>query len=221
MICCSEFVAREFARSPGVPKSILRAVSNCASVDEIHRQAEQAREKRDGEGPRIVMVATLEAHKDHATLMRAMPEVVRAIPSARLSLAGDGSLRAMLEKLRDSLGLGDSVHFLGTRRDVPALLGQSDVFVLSTTADEGFGTVLIEAMAAGIPIVASDVPACREVLESGRWGRLVPPGDPGALAAALIGALRAGRSAETAGRMEHLRQYSPPNMIAAYVASSS
>ena len=69
------------------------------------------------------------------------------------------------------------MEFLGSRRDVPALLGQSDVFVFSTTKEEGLGTVLIEALAAGLPVVASDVPACREALEGGKWGALVPAAD--------------------------------------------
>jgi glycosyltransferase involved in cell wall biosynthesis len=167
------------------------------------------------------MVATLEAHKDHATLLRAMQKVVRAIPSARLWLVGDGSLRKTLEGMKDSLGLADSVQFLGSRRDVPALLGQSDVFVLSTTADEGFGTVLVEAMASGLPIVASDVPACREVLQSGKWGRLVPAGEPEALATALVEVLNAHRYMEPEERRAHVQQYMPSNMIAAYFASSS
>ncbi len=64
-----------------------------------------------------------------------------------------------------------------------------DVFVFSTTAEEGLGIALIEAMAAGVPVVASDVPACREVLDNGALGVLVPPGDAAALAAAIAGVL--------------------------------
>jgi len=221
MICCSNYVAGEFARTRGVPRHILRAVGNCAAVEEIRAQAEQARVGRGDRTPRLVMVATLEAHKDHATLLRAMPDVVRDVPQARLWLVGEGSLRGRLESLRDSLGLADSVEFLGSRRDVPAVLGQCDGFVLSTTIDEGFGTVLIEAMAAGLPIVASDVPACREVLGSGRWGTLVPPGDPRALADAIVAILKAKDAAEGAERRAHLRQFAPSNMISAYVASTA
>jgi glycosyltransferase involved in cell wall biosynthesis len=71
------------------------------------------------------------------------------------------------------------------RRDVPELVGQLDLFVFATTPDEGLGIALIEAMAAGVPVVASDVGACREVLDDGALGLLVPPYDPVALANAI------------------------------------
>ena len=71
------------------------------------------------------------------------------------------------------------------RRDVPELVGQLDLFVFATTPDEGLGIALIEAMAVGVPVVASDVGACREVLDDGALGLLVPPGDPVALADAI------------------------------------
>ena len=64
------------------------------------------------------------------------------------------------------------------RRDVPELVGQLDLFVFATTSDEGLGIALIEAMAVGVPVVASDVGACREVLDDGALGLLVPPGGP-------------------------------------------
>ena len=67
-------------------------------------------------------------------------------------------------------------YFFGSRTDIPNLLANADIFALSTTGEEGFGIVLIEAMAAGLPIIATDVSACREVLDNGNAGILVPPG---------------------------------------------
>jgi glycosyltransferase involved in cell wall biosynthesis len=139
----------------------------------------------------------------------------------QLWLVGDGSQRQRLENLSTSLGLADAVTFLGSRRDVPALLGQSDVFVFSTTREEGLGTVLIEALAAGLPIVASDVPACSEALAAGRWGTLVPPSDPAAMAAALIASLQTPAFVEANERSDYLQQFSPGRMIAAYVAATA
>jgi glycosyltransferase involved in cell wall biosynthesis len=91
--------------------------------------------------------------------------------------------------------------------------------VFSTTLQEGLGSVLIEALAAGLPVVASDVPACRETLRAGRWGRLVPPSDPVALASALAAAV--GSCAVSQPTMEERRIYaagfSPDRMIDDYL----
>jgi glycosyltransferase involved in cell wall biosynthesis len=221
MVCCSHFVAGEFARSPGAFSSVLRVVYNCAPVPTIREAAATARAQRKDRRPQLIMVATLESHKDHDTLLKAMPAVVRAVPTVRLWLAGDGSQRQRLENLSASLGLADVVAFLGSRRDVPALLGQSDVFVFSTTREEGLGTVLIEALAAGLPVVASDVPACHEILAGGRWGNLVPSANPEALAAALITNLQSPTVGETTARSDYLQQFSPACMMAAYVAATA
>jgi glycosyltransferase involved in cell wall biosynthesis len=221
MVCCSHYVSGQFARSPGAFASVLRVVYNCAPVAFIRDAAAAARVQRKDLRPRLIMVATLEAHKDHTTLLMAMPAVVRAVPDVQLWLAGDGSLRDHLQNLSAALGLADAVTFLGSRQDVPALLGQSDVFVFSTTLEEGLGTVLIEALAAGLPVVASDVPACHETLAGGRWGTLVPPADPEALATALIASFQAPSVVAPNERGEYLQQFSPARMIAAYVAATA
>ena len=111
--------------------------------------------------------------------------VVRRGLDCEVWLIGEGSRRRELEALITAEGLGDRVHLLGMRRDVPELVGQLDLFVFATTPDEGLGIALIEAMAVGVPVVASDVGACREVLDDGALGLLVPPGGPVALADAI------------------------------------
>jgi len=132
------------------------------------------------------MVATMENHKDHATLLSALPAIRSVIPDFRLLLVGDGTLRPELQAMAGRLGAGEAVEFLGTRCDVPELLGKSDLFVFSTTRREGLGSVLLEAMAAELPIVATDVPACREILRDGAHGKLIPPSNAAALADAVI-----------------------------------
>jgi glycosyltransferase involved in cell wall biosynthesis len=131
------------------------------------------------------MVARLDPIKDQATLIRAFAEVANEHPRAELWLIGDGLRARELCELAVAAGVADRVVFWGARRDVPEMLGQMDLFAFSTTRDEGFGIALIEAMAAGLPVVASDVPACREVLGDGAAGILVPPGDPVRLARAI------------------------------------
>ena len=221
MVCCSYYVAGQFACSPAVFGSVLRVVYNCAAVALIRDAAEIARLRRTDRRPRLIMVATLESHKDHATLLRAMPAVITAVPEVQLWLAGEGSLRKRLQEMSNLLGLTSAVEFLGSRHDVPALLGQSDVFVFSTTKEEGLGTVLIEALAAGLPIVASDVPACREALEGGKWGVLVPAADSAVLARALIAKLAKPASDGENDRCDYLQRFSPSRMVAAYVATVS
>lgn len=220
MVCCSHYVARQFAQTAGAVSSVLRVVYNCARLGAIRQAATESRSRRLERRPRLIMVATLEPHKDHDTLVRAMPLVLRAVPDAELLLAGDGVLKPDLVRLCASLGLGDAVAFLGSRRDVPSLLGLSDVFVFSTTREEGLGTVLIEALAAGLPIVATDVPACRELLD-GQWGTLVPPHDPEALATAVISALRVVRTVDEPARSKYLEKFTPARMIAGYLKASS
>jgi glycosyltransferase involved in cell wall biosynthesis len=165
-----------------------RVIHNGLDLSFIASEAAASRRGRS-EAKRFVigMVARLDPIKDHATLLSAVRILRDELPDQafELRLVGDGPLRQALEERARSLGIADLVRFLGNRNDVPAILGELDLFVLSTTRDEGFGIVLIEALAAGLPVIASDVAACREVLDGGKYGRLVRPGDPRALAAAM------------------------------------
>ena len=121
------------------------------------------------------MVARLDPIKDQATLVRAF--ALARQPGWQLQLVGEGPNRSALEQLIVELGLESAVQCLGRREDVPELLGAADLFAFATTDAEGFGIALVEAMAAGLPVIASDVPACREVLADGDAGALVPAGD--------------------------------------------
>jgi glycosyltransferase involved in cell wall biosynthesis len=163
------------------------------------------------------MVATMEAHKDHATLLRALPEVIKNWPGFLLLLVGDGSLRPSLEKLAVDLGVDSSVRFVGSSRDVPSWLAKAQIFVFSTTAQEGLGSVLLEALAAGLPVVASDVPACREVLENGRWGTLVKPGSSSDLADAVSATVRLNPQPDETALKEYLDRFTPEIMLRGYL----
>lgn len=187
VVCCSNYVSGEYGAIPLVSQRLFYSVWNCARVGEVADRAARTRnEQPPSEGRIAIMVATYERHKDHATLLEAVPKILRRLPDFRLKLAGEGSLREELELLAANLGITEVVEFLGMRRDIPELLGQADIFVFSTTPEEGLGSVLLEAMAASLPIVASDVPACREMLVAGEHGKLIPPKDSGALAEAVI-----------------------------------
>jgi glycosyltransferase involved in cell wall biosynthesis len=182
---CSQTVHDQLSAlaSPLPPGS--RAVPNGVNIQSLKEAALRGSRTRTIEGPVVAMTARLDAIKDHDTLLRAFVEVAKVRPGTKLWVIGDGNLRETLERQVAALGLGAVVSFLGVQQQVGELLGQTDVFVFSTTGAEGFGIAVAEAMALGLPIVATDVSACREVLDGGRCGVLVPPRDPQALARAI------------------------------------
>lgn len=141
-----------------------------------------------GDGPVIATAGRLVGVKDHTTLLRSFAVLLRSRP-ARLVLFGDGPLRAELEAESRTLGIASRVLFAGYVNDPAACYAAADLFVLSSTS-EGFGNVLIEAMAAGVPVVSTDAPhGPREILGDGRYGTLTPVGDAEALAAAMAAML--------------------------------
>jgi len=133
-------------------------------------------------------VAALTGHKDHATLVEAMALLRPRFPEARLVIAGEGELRPALEAQVRARGLGDRVVLAGFRRDLDRLLPAFTVFCLSSRL-EGLGTCLLDAMAFGLPVVATAAGGIPEAVEDGVTGRVTPPGDPLALADALASVL--------------------------------
>lgn len=137
-----------------------------------------------GQGPVIVTAGRLTPVKDHRTLLRAFAEL-RATRPARLVIFGDGPLKSELAAEAARLGIAGSTLLPGYVNDPAACYAVADLFVLSSVS-EGFGNVLIEAMAAGVPVVSTDAPhGPREILEDGALGPLVRVGDATALAAAM------------------------------------
>lgn len=137
----------------------------------------------------IVNVARFVAQKNHHLLIEAFERVVNMAKTERINvelwLIGDGPLRESIENLVKEKGLNKQVKFLGTRTDVSKILNQCDIFVLSSDY-EGFAITLIEALACGLPAVATSVGVIPEVLENGKTGFFVPPGDVEGLSAALF-----------------------------------
>ena len=144
-------------------------------------------------GQRIICVANLRRQKDHLTLLRALADVVKQAPQAHLLLVGamvEPECFAQVEHEITRLGLARNVSVLGERQDVAGLLRQCDIGVLSS-ASEGLPLALLEYGYAGLAAVATEVGQCAEVLDSGSAGLLVPPGQPEALATALLRLLQA------------------------------
>lgn len=132
----------------------------------------------------VLQVAALAPHKSQTDLLKAAALLRDRVPFIRIWIAGEGLLRDTLEREHASLVLGDFVRFLGFRRDVADLLRAADIFCLSSYL-EGMGTSILDAMAAGLPAVATRVGGIPEVVAEGETGLLVPPREPSALADAL------------------------------------
>jgi glycosyltransferase involved in cell wall biosynthesis len=158
----------------------------------------------------LLSVGRLVPVKDHATLVRGLARLPADLPPWRCWIVGAGPEREALAALVEECGLAGRILLTGHSDEVPRLLGLGDLFLL-TSVNEGFGRVLLEAMATGLPVVATAVGGIPSVLDSGRVGRLVPPRDPEALAGALAPLLRdAGERARLArlGRERAVTNYS-------------
>jgi phosphatidylinositol alpha-mannosyltransferase len=151
-----------------------------------------------GEGTKLLFVGRLDERKGFPTAVRAFARLAADRPDLRLVVAGDGPERSAVDIL--SPDARSRVHMLGTvpNVDLPPFEAACDLYLGTAVGGESFGVVLVEAMAAGLPIVASDIPGYDEVLTDGAEGLLVPPRDPGAVAGAVARILDDPR---TAGRM--------------------
>lgn len=184
------------AKTCVVPNGIVLDGFDVAS-DAMHERL--TRLIRVPAGTRIVgSVGRLNWTKDQAGLIRAFRIVRHARPDTALVLVGDGELRETLRACAFDEGVAGCVHFLGDRDDVRELMQGFDLFALSSVT-EGYSMALLEACAAGLPIVATDVGGNAEIVHDDATGRLVPPCDPPALANAILELLHASRTASSLG----------------------
>lgn len=210
--CISEAVSEHLVRWCPEVAGKITVISNGIPLDRFETASPAALEQIPSHVVRLVFVGRCDAQKDHETLLRALATV----PDAHLVLVGDGPLRRRLEQLAQSMGVRARVSFLGWRDDVPAILKASDIYVHSAHS-EGFGVAACEAMAAGLPVVASDVPGLAQVVQGA--GILFPPGDDRALAQCLNALIRSSeqrRDAAKAG-VSRARQFSIESTVLAYI----
>lgn len=159
---------------------------------------------------RVVMsIGRLTRQKGYSILLEAGSLVLQELPSVRFVIIGGGELAGELENIANQLRIDHAVLFTGPREDVEELLGAADLFV-SSSLWEGLPSVILESMAARVPVVATNVSGTRELVDDGTTGLLVPPGDPQALAEAISQMLQGRRNSErmTQQAYRHVQDFS-------------
>jgi len=219
IVAVSDAAAEDLAATAGVPRRRITTVHN--PVD-ARRIAERLREPVEhpwfgtGEPPVVLGAGRLRASKDFETLLHAFARVRRARP-ARLVVLGEGPERAALAAETLRLGIGEDVWMPGFVDNPFAYMARSGVFALSSR-HEALGNVLVEALACGCPVVATDCPGgVREILQDGAVGGLVPVGDPGALASAILSALD--RPGDRERRLRRANDFHPDRAAQGYLAA--
>jgi glycosyltransferase involved in cell wall biosynthesis len=192
IISVSQGLADEIAELSGMPDSDIHTINNPVDNRRINELASQ--EINDpwfqGDGPPIIIsTARLHPQKDYPTLIKAF-WILREKIDARLLILGEGSEHDKIVKMIESYGMQNSVRLLGYQKNPHAYVARSDVFVLSSLW-EGFSNSLIEALSCGTKIVSTNCKhGTKEILDSGKYGNIVPVGDPEALAESIYTCLQ-------------------------------
>ncbi len=186
-LAVSEAARRSLPGSIARRATVLTHGVDLQSLEALRHQKRVLRQNLgiDDKTRLVVSVANLHALKDHETLLRAVREVITQVPDVIFWLVGDGPRRPHLELLNAELGLQEQVRFLGMRPDAVSLVAAADLFVLSSFS-EGLPISIVEAIALGLPVVATDVGGVREAIADGVEGLLVPMSSPDRLAQAMI-----------------------------------
>jgi len=206
----SQDVAAYIARHYGAPRGRIRVIYNGLDVERFHPPAAPA-----GGGP-IVTVGRLVEQKNHEMFLHAAAALSRDVPEAAFLIIGDGPLRGALEEQARRLGIADRVTFAGERHDVDEVMRQASLFWL-TSRWEGMPNVVLEAMASGLPVIATDVGGTRELLQDGADGFIVPAGDTDAFVRRSRELLRdaAMRRRFSAAARAHAEVFSTSRMVGA------
>lgn len=191
-IAASQGVAEDVSQISGIPVNNIDVIYNPVVMPELFDKAKEPTNHpwfASGEPPVILGVGRLATQKDFPTLIKAFA-IVREQISAKLMILGQGEKRPQLEALVQKLGLEKDVDMPGFKDNPYAYMAQAKLFVLSS-AWEGFGNVVAEAIAVGTPVVSTDCPSGpAEILDNGKYGKLVPVGDVNALANSILEMLR-------------------------------
>jgi glycosyltransferase involved in cell wall biosynthesis len=213
---------RAFHAEIGLPEQRMTVIHNGIDVNRFDssQEARWSARQRLGlslEAPIIGMTANFSVNKNHTLLLQALVKIRESIPNVHCLLIGDGPTRRSIESMTHQMGLAEAVSFLGIRSDLPDLLSALDVFVL-TSLSESFSLAIVEAMACGKPVVATDSGGPKEIVLDGETGYLVPHEEPSVLAEKitllLVSPVLAQRLGQ-AGRQRAVQYFSLDKMVAA------
>jgi glycosyltransferase involved in cell wall biosynthesis len=208
--CVSHAGRDQLAGQLGIPSDQIDLIPNGVDTERFAPPGEKERgacRAALGFAPDAFVLGTvgnLTPVKDHATLLQAIRHCGDAGADVRLLIAGDGPLRSALTRQAEDSGVASQVVFAGSRGDVPALLGAMDVYVCSSLS-EGMSNAILEALAVGLPVVATDVGDNRRLVDDGAVGVLVPAADPRALGDAVLGLCRDAARRRAFGRSARAR----------------
>lgn len=176
----------------GMPSSKFRVIPNIIDVAESDRLASTPFSRRSElpAGQRVVMVARLDPEKDVSTFIYAAELIVKQHPETSFVIAGDGIERSGLVEMAKRHGLTERMVFLGDITEVPSLLRECEVGVLTPSRNEGLSNTILEYMAASLPVVATDCGGNKELVIDGEGGRIAPVGDATSVAHAVVDLLR-------------------------------
>jgi len=194
VLSASEALRQRLAASTGFPYQKIKPIPNGVDVNLFSPRPTEKQRIRRHLGLELTpiyigTVANLRPVKNHALLLRVGSRLCQSQEQVRFVFAGDGPLKAQLVALAEKLGISAKVQFLGARADIPEVLNALDVFVLPSLS-EGMPNAVLEAMACGIPVVATCVGGVPELIEDGNTGLLFPSEDEGRLEAILGNLLR-------------------------------
>ncbi len=220
VIAISKPVARHLIQDFAVPENQVHLIVNGIDLDRFivvsEQQRQSARQKLQvGGAPLIGIIARLSSVKGIDVLIKAMPLVLKRLPSVKLLIAGQGPEEILLKNLTRDLSLTASVHFKNTSQQTQELLAAFDVFVMPSLM-EGLGLSVMEAQACGVPVVASRVGGLVDLVQEGTSGYLVPANDPVALADRIIEALESPQQSRTMAQQARLnieRHFSAETMV--------
>ncbi len=188
VIVLSNVIARHMIEDFSVPHERIRLVPRSVDLEKFKYLDPQAKRKEDFN---VGIIGRITPLKGHLHFIKAMARISRSVPRLKIWIVGDApaskeTYKEELQILVRRLGLWHCTEFLGTQRDIPGILEHLDLVVLATTTHEAFGRVVVEAQAAGVPVVATKVGGVIDIIEDGKNGLLVPPADAKSMADAVM-----------------------------------